>query len=272
MSRFTGTPLANARSVLFLHAHPDDESISTGALMAALAEEGRRVVLVTATRGERGEIVPGPLSSLMGTPALAAHRERELAGALAQLGDIEHFFLGLPPARAAGLPPRAYADSGMRWVRPGVAGPGEDAGPLALSSAPIAEITGDLLAACERIQPDAIISYDEEGGYGHPDHVRCHEAARLVSQRMGVPGYGIVLPGGIGAEDSPQFADEAAQERVSSWPGDSCWLELADCLPRQRAALRHHATQLTVDGDVMVHSGGQRQLIRPSIGLLRWTE
>lgn len=267
---FAGTPLADCRTVLLVHAHPDDETISTGALLAALADSGRRTVLVTATRGELGEAVPGPHGRLAGTGAFAAHREGELHRALAELGPVEHVFLGSPPARAAGLAPRRYTDSGMRWIRPGLAGPGEQAGPEALTSAPAAEVVADLRALCERVRPDAIVGDDEEGGYGHPDHVRCHLAARAVAEELDVPGYGIVLPGGIDAEQDPERAERAARERLEAWPGEAFRLALEPWLPRQLAALRRHESQLTVEDGHMVHSGGQRQLVRPSIGLLRW--
>ena len=90
-----------AARVLFVHAHPDDETLASGGTLAALAAAGRDPVLVTLTRGEQGEVVPGPFASLQGTPGLARHRETELAAALAMLGVAAHAFLGTAPARAA---------------------------------------------------------------------------------------------------------------------------------------------------------------------------
>src|SRR5690554_3155725 len=101
--------------VLFVHAHPDDETITTGGTLAALAEAGREPLLVTLTRGERGEVMPGPLEALAGTHGLAVVRQNELKTALGMLGTERHLFLGVPPARAAGLAPTIYEDSGMRW-------------------------------------------------------------------------------------------------------------------------------------------------------------
>ena len=92
--------------IAFIHAHPDDETLATGALIAWLVASGHEVSLLTATRGERGEVVPGPLSHLAGTPALETHREGELAGALRVLGVARHAFLGDPPAG----PGRRYRD------------------------------------------------------------------------------------------------------------------------------------------------------------------
>ena len=109
-------PLLNLRTVLFVHAHPDDETLATGGLIAELAARGVRVAVLTAMRGEQGEVVEGPLSALTGTPELTAHREGEVAAACATLGVRHHAFLGSPDARAAGRPPRRYTDSGMAWL------------------------------------------------------------------------------------------------------------------------------------------------------------
>ena len=86
--------------VLFVHAHPDDESITTGGTMALLVERGSQVTLVTCTRGERGEVIPADLAGLEGDgAALATVRTEELATALAALGVVDHRFLGGPGAR-----------------------------------------------------------------------------------------------------------------------------------------------------------------------------
>ncbi|MFO7689828.1 MAG: PIG-L family deacetylase, partial [Cryobacterium sp.] len=103
-----GGVLTGVTSVLFVHAHPDDETITTGALLSDLVARGVRVWLLTATRGERGEVVSGPLSALAGTTALAAERERELQCATAALGVTERFWLGDRPARALHRTPRRY--------------------------------------------------------------------------------------------------------------------------------------------------------------------
>ena len=102
--------------VLFVHAHPDDETITTGATIATLVENGAAVTVLTLTRGERGEVIPVDLASLEGDlEALAAVREAELAQALSHLGVRDHRFLGNPDARWAGRTARRYVDSGMRW-------------------------------------------------------------------------------------------------------------------------------------------------------------
>lgn len=232
-------------SVLFVHAHPDDETISTGALIAELVARGTRVTLLTASRGERGEVVPGPLSVLEGTAELTSHREQELQCATDALGVAERYWLGTPPARAAGLAPRVYRDSGMQWIQPGVAGPAADSGPDALTTAPLAEVVADVAALIEQLRPSLVISYDDEGGYGHPDHVRVHEATIAASRELGVP-----------------FA-----ETLHAPVTDTEWFVLDAHLGTVTRALSCHASQLTVDGTHIVHSGGQREPIVTSVGL-----
>ncbi|WP_026928398.1 PIG-L family deacetylase [Granulicoccus phenolivorans] len=244
--------LAGAARVLFVHAHPDDETLQTGALIAELTARGVRCDLVTATRGERGEIVPGPLSGLTGD-AFVARRETELAGAVAALGITERAYLGEPPARAAGQPPRRYADSGMRWIREGLAGPSGDAGPDSFTAADPAEEVADLVAAIEYFRPDALISYDDDGSYGHPDHVRVHEISGPAAARAGVPVLWVV--------SDPAGAGE--------------WSDLAHRLPTVVAAARCHASQVSVVESAdpraaeVIHSGGQRTPLATRIGLRR---
>src|SRR5690554_2536102 len=105
-----------SRHVLFVHAHPDDETISTGGTIATLVDAGVGVTVVTCTRGERGEVIPAELVHLEGDgPKLAEHRMGELADAMRILGVEDHRYLGEQSARLADLPPRRYLDSGMVW-------------------------------------------------------------------------------------------------------------------------------------------------------------
>jgi len=232
-------------SVLFVHAHPDDETISTGALIVELVARGSRVHLLTASRGERGEVVAGPLTALAGTDALARERENELERATGILGIDQRFWLGEAPARSAGQPPRRYRDSGMVWIRPGLAGPADDAADDALSVAPLAEVTGDIVALISTLRPALVISYDDGGGYGHPDHVRAHDATLAACRVTGTP-----------------FA-----EVLESPATDGEWFDLPQHRERVTEALRAHASQLTVHGTDIVHSGGQREAITTSAGL-----
>ncbi|MCF4122320.1 PIG-L family deacetylase [Antribacter sp. KLBMP9083] len=170
-----------------VHAHPDDETLSTGALLATWAAAGKPTCVVTCTRGERGEVLalPGTLSEglrhLEGDfDALAAYRETELERALRELGVREQVFLdGLPAVGAVG-PSRAgalYVDSGMAWVSPGVAGPAPDAPAGAFSLVPLDEAAGRLAALLRERRPSVVATYEPGGGYGHPDHVRAHQVA-----------------------------------------------------------------------------------------------
>jgi N-acetyl-1-D-myo-inositol-2-amino-2-deoxy-alpha-D-glucopyranoside deacetylase len=231
--------------VLFAHAHPDDETLASGGLIAELVARGVRVTVLTASRGERGEIVAGALPASTDADALTRAREVQLSGAIAALGVSAQYWLGETPARAAGLPPRRYRDSGMTWIRPGLAGPAADADADALSVAPLIEVVDDVaeLLAVER--PSLVISYDSGGGYGHPDHVRIRDAALAASALLEIP-----------------FA-----ELLEAPAADAEWFSLTGHLGVVTAALRCHASQLTVVGTEVVHSGGQREPIGTDVGL-----
>ncbi|QIM17534.1 LmbE-like protein [Leucobacter coleopterorum] len=242
---FQGVP-----RVMFVHAHPDDETITTGGTLAALAEAGQEPLLVTLTRGEQGEVTPGPFAQLQGTDGLAPHRQTELAAALAMLGVERHAFLGVPPARAEGLPPTIYEDSGMEWEADGRATASPNARPDALTQVPAIEALNDLLAAAYNAGAGAIVSYDDDGGYGHPDHVLAHRLGRAVAQGLGIPFWAIASED-TAADPDPADIGDGDRERHDISP----WFD------RKVAALRSHGTQLTVDGEDIVHVGGQRQPI-----------
>lgn len=224
------------RKLLVAHAHPDDESLAGGARVAALAASGVEVVLLTATRGERGEVVPGPLTALIGTPELAVERERELACAVRSLGIARHHLLGTAPA-LAGSRPHRYEDSGMRWVSAGLAGPAADVGPAAFTVADRNEAVADVRALLADEQPDLVLTYDRAGGYGHPDHVHLHDVVREACQRSGIP-LALLVSG----------EDPAAEHFDDADHVDTLW-----------AALGCHRSQLRVERPDVVHSGGQRE-------------
>jgi len=239
-------PFAAAGSVLFVHAHPDDETLSSGGLILWLVSRGVRVDLLTATRGERGEVVPALRSQVGDDPAeLTRTRLAELDRAVRSLGITDAFYLGDPPARAAGLPPRRYSDSGMRWVTPVLAGPVDDAPEEALTRAPVGEVVADVTALIRHLGSDLVISYDDEGGYGHPDHRYVRVAALQASRAAGVPFAELVPP------ETPGAFVVDATDRAGELAG----------------ALGAHATQFTVDGTDVVHSGGQREPIRLIYGV-----
>ena len=229
--------------VLFVHAHPDDETITTGGAIATLLDAGVAVTLLTCTRGELGEVIPAELQHLSGD-ALGAYRETELAAAAAALGLTDYRFLGSVGACAAGVEPHRFRDSGMQWGPNGpepLSADESEASTGAFTSADIGAILADTCAVIAEIQPIAVISYDSGGGYGHPDHVRTHEVATFAARTMGVPFYAII-PVGLQAE------------------GDIV-LDVSQVLHRKAKALEAYRTQLTVEGYSMVHSGGQVELI-----------
>lgn len=247
-----------AQRVMFVHAHPDDETITTGGTLAALAEAGLEPLLVTLTRGEQGEVVEGPLRALVAAHGIAVARQNELRTALGMLGVERHAFLGAPPARAEGLPPTIYEDSGMAWGPDGRAMAGDAATADALTAVPAVEALNDLFAAANEAGAGAIVSYDDGGGYGHPDHVHAHRLARAVAHGLDIPFWEIVADEEPGSDASPAepSADAAPVEAhdISPWSD------------RKLAALRAYATQLTVSSDAhgveeIVHVGGQHQAI-----------
>lgn len=235
--------------VMFFHAHPDDETLLTGALIAALSGRGVEVAVVTATRGERGEVAPGPWGELDGA-ALARHREVELARALRDLGVQVHGFLGDPPALAPGRTRRRWVDSGMAWLESGLAGPAADSDPDALSVVEPAEPVEDLLAFLRWFSPDRLITYDRHGGYGHPDHVACHRIALAAAAIDGVRCLEVVSDSLLG------------QART-----DASFLDLQRWEPQVVQALGRFGSQLRMSDGRILHVGGQLEQVRTSLTL-----
>ncbi|MFF0988431.1 PIG-L family deacetylase [Kocuria nitroreducens] len=252
--------------LLFVHAHPDDESIATGATMGRYAELGAQVVLLTMTRGERGEVIPEPLHALeVGRPecsddgtALGRHRVGELDDAAARLGVAEHFFAGEPPALdpAVGFAggTRHYHDSGMSWGADGRAAPAADSSPHSLTAATADEAAAHVAAAVRAVRPHVLVTYDDDGGYGHPDHVRTSAVAVRGAELAARPGA------------------DADGALVDSWRTPLVWAVEGEARPgdrrpqaavhgaagRKRAAMAAHATQLVLaeDGSSFALSNG----------------
>jgi len=151
-------------TAVFFHAHPDDEAISTGGTMARMATEGHRVVLVTATRGELGEVPEGLLSP---GETLAQRRAVELAAACDVLGVARHEYLG-------------YGDSGM-------AGEATNNDPACFWQADVDEAARRLAEILEEEHAEAFSTYDENGGYGHPDHIQVHRVGLRAAQLAKTP-------------------------------------------------------------------------------------
>ncbi|WP_136518807.1 PIG-L family deacetylase [Cellulomonas telluris] len=211
--------------LLAVHAHPDDESLATGALLAAWAAAGRPVTVVTATRGERGEVIGDRWAHLEGDgPALAAHRVGELAGALAALGVRDHVFLD----EAAGGG-RRFEDSGMAWVGTARAGAADDVPPAAFVRVPVPEAAAALARVLRRRRPDVVATYEPGGGYGHPDHVRVHEVTALAVDL---------------AAREPDESEPAHAVPVVLWSAQG-----RDALRRAQAALRGDAVRAALGPD-----------------------
>lgn len=165
-----------APRTLGVFAHPDDETLSGGPLLATMARRGH-VTVVTATRGERGEVIGSHLHHLTGDrAALGRYRAGEITGALDGLGVGEHHFLDQLPGLLAHRPEH-YTDSGMQWPegRTGVrAIPADDVDEAAFSRADT-EASARVLAALIRTEtPDLVVTEEPDGGYGHPDHIQAH--------------------------------------------------------------------------------------------------
>jgi N-acetyl-1-D-myo-inositol-2-amino-2-deoxy-alpha-D-glucopyranoside deacetylase len=165
-----------------VHAHPDDESIGQGATMAKYAAEGYGVTLVTCTAGEMGEILVPELEHLAADreDRLGEHRREELAAAMKELGVTDHRFLG-------GF--GTYRDSGMKWHEDGYAIPGDDIHENAFWRADLTEAANHLVAIIREVRPQVLVTYDEFGGYGHPDHIQAHRVATYAAALAAVPSY-----------------------------------------------------------------------------------
>jgi N-acetyl-1-D-myo-inositol-2-amino-2-deoxy-alpha-D-glucopyranoside deacetylase len=174
--------IAASRRLLLVHAHPDDETINNGATMARYVAEGAHVTLVTCTLGEEGEILVPEIEHLAShaEDGLGEHRIGELAEAMAALGVTDHRFLG-----GAGR----YRDSGMVWGEDGGATAGDDVRDDAFWRADLREAADLLVAVIREIRPQVLVTYDEYGGYGHPDHIQAHRVATYATALAAVPSY-----------------------------------------------------------------------------------
>ncbi|MEI2811162.1 MAG: N-acetyl-1-D-myo-inositol-2-amino-2-deoxy-alpha-D-glucopyranoside deacetylase [Nocardioides sp.] len=168
--------------LLLVHAHPDDETIGQGATMAKYVEEGVGVTLVTCTAGEMGEILVPELTHLAADQddKLGHHRRDELADAMAVLGVTDHRFLG-------GF--GTYRDSGMKWHPDGHAIAADDVHENAFWRADLTEAADHLVRVVREVQPQVMVTYDQFGGYGHPDHIQAHRVAMYAAQLAAVPSY-----------------------------------------------------------------------------------
>ncbi len=161
---------------MLVHAHPDDELLSTGLSIADTLERGGEVLVVTCTKGQQGEVI-GPHLGLETPAALGEYRARELAAALAELGPVRHEFL------ADGR----WSDSGMRWVAPGQAGPAEPLPEGAFAAAELEVAAAELAGLITSFRPQVLVTYDPLGGYQHPDHIQAHRVTMRAAQLLADP-------------------------------------------------------------------------------------
>jgi N-acetyl-1-D-myo-inositol-2-amino-2-deoxy-alpha-D-glucopyranoside deacetylase len=241
-----------ARRLLLVHAHPDDETINNGATMAKYAAEGALVTLVTCTLGEEGEVIPPELAHLAADreDRLGEHRIGELAAAMAALGVTDHRFLGGPGR---------YRDSGMMGVA-------QNDVPGCFWQADLDEAAGHLADVILEVRPQALVTYDGNGGYGHPDHIQAHRVAmrgyELAAQRGHRVDrvYEICMPRSevqagfdrLAAEGKKfPFAFIATPDDVPGVVDDekvTVTVDGSGYTGRKTAAMHAHASQIAVDG------------------------
>jgi N-acetyl-1-D-myo-inositol-2-amino-2-deoxy-alpha-D-glucopyranoside deacetylase len=170
------------RRILLVHAHPDDESIGNGATMAKYAAEGVQVTLVTCTAGEEGEILTPEIAHLAADQedGLGPHRIEELAAAMKALGVTDHRFLGGPGH---------FRDSGMKWADDGSATVADETRPDTFWHADLTVAADLLVEIIREIRPQVLVTYDQFGGYGHPDHIQAHRVATYAAALAAVRSY-----------------------------------------------------------------------------------
>jgi N-acetyl-1-D-myo-inositol-2-amino-2-deoxy-alpha-D-glucopyranoside deacetylase len=234
--------------LLLVHAHPDDETINNGATMAMYAALGAQVTLVTCTRGEEGEVLVEEHAHKAAThdDLLGEHRVIELADAMKALGIKDYRFLGAPDVQ--------YRDSGMMETEPNKRSDN-------FWNANFDQATAHLIKVIDEVKPHVMITYDEFGGYGHPDHIQAHRVAMAAAEKSTwqiEKIYWNVMPRSVIQESI---------DKMKALGSDFMGAESADDLPfckddsfvtahidgneyvnQKMDAMRAHATQIAVDG------------------------
>ena len=222
-------------TLMTVHAHPDDETIGTGGTMAKAVAEGHRVVLVTGTRGELGEIVVPEMDTPENHRRLGEIRAGELEAAMGELGVTEWENLG-------------YRDSGM------MGDPG-NRDPRNYWQANLDEAIGRLVWIVRRVQPDVMTTYNDFGGYGHPDHIRTHFVAVGAFERAGdALAYPEQLGDGVEPWAPSKLYEQAfsrgqrdkMNERMKELGRRSFWLPPEDATPEQLAEHEAFIARATV--------------------------
>jgi N-acetyl-1-D-myo-inositol-2-amino-2-deoxy-alpha-D-glucopyranoside deacetylase len=248
------------RRLLLVHAHPDDETINNGATMARYVAEGASVTLLTCTLGEEGEVLVPELAQLAADQAdqLGGYRIWELREAMAALGVSDIRFLGGPGR---------YRDSGM-------IGTPANENPRAFWNADLDEAVAYAVGVVREVRPQVLVTYDENGGYGHPDHIQAHRVAMAAAEAAADPAYApdlgeawtvakvywccfprSVLQQGIdamaAAGDTTFFEGVTSADDIPFAVADEDVTAAVDgsrFAGQKEAAMRAHPTQILVDG------------------------
>ncbi|MEU6579645.1 N-acetyl-1-D-myo-inositol-2-amino-2-deoxy-alpha-D-glucopyranoside deacetylase [Nocardia sp. NPDC046763] len=245
---------ASRHGLLLVHAHPDDESITTGGTIAHYRKRGLPVTVVTCTLGEEGEVIGDDYAHLVAGQAdqLGGYRILELTRALAELD--------------AGVP--NFLGGAGRWRDSGMAGTPSARNPRAFVNSGTAA-TDALVQMILELRPRVVIGYDPRGGYGHPDHIRAHQITMAAIDAASDWGWTVPkvywtvtdrtvlamhteslkrrtveqLPGALPRGWRLPHAGELACVPAESV---TTTIDVSDVLAAKRAALRAHATQVTV--------------------------
>ncbi len=239
------------KRLLLVHAHPDDETINNGITMAKYVSEGAQVTLVTCTRGEEGEVLVPALANLASTAddKLGEHRVVELKNAMAALGVSDFRFLGEPNKK--------WRDSGMMGTPP-------NERTDVFWQADLDEAANYLVKIILEIKPQVMITYDEIGGYGHPDHIKAHLVAMRAAELASKAGWSIskiywntmprsVIQNGIDKMKevgSDFFGAESADDLPFAKPDElvTSLVSAPEFVDKKMAAMKAHETQISVDG------------------------
>jgi N-acetyl-1-D-myo-inositol-2-amino-2-deoxy-alpha-D-glucopyranoside deacetylase len=240
-----------SKRLLLVHAHPDDETIGNGVTMAKYATAGAQVTLVTCTRGEEGEVLVSDLANLASDKddKLGEQRIIELTNAMNELGIKDFRFLGAPDKK--------WRDSGMMGT------PQNDRIDVFWQT-DLDEASLELVKIILEIKPQVLITYDEFGGYGHPDHIKAHRVAMRAAELAADQGWQIskiywnTMPRSViqmGIEKMKEvgsdfFGAESVDDLPFAKPDElvTTVVNAPEFVPQKLAAMKAHATQISVDG------------------------
>ena len=250
-----------------MHAHPDDETINNGATMAKYAAEGVQVTLVTCTRGEEGEVLVESLANLASSrdDKLGEHREIELKTAMGYLGIKDFRFLGSP---------------NKKWRDSGMIGTAQNERKDVFWQADLTEAAQELVKIILEIKPQVLITYDEFGGYGHPDHIKAHQVAMLAAELASNQGWKIskiywntmpksVIQMGIDKMKevgSSFFGADSVEDLPFAKPDElvTSVIKAPDYVEKKLEAMKAHETQISIDGPFFALSN--------NLGLSVWAD